>query len=119
LYTNTNDNIIIPIVQNDVNIPFINNNENDVPQTVVDDPTYNINPLDPVESQDDIECNDNNDEGDENASLEDSFDGNDEDDLADDREQRGQVLPNNENFNNHVENNNRLDQTNNANEQPV
>ncbi|CAF4215268.1 unnamed protein product, partial [Rotaria sordida] len=62
LYTNTNNNIIIPIVQNGVNIQGMNNNENDVPQTVVDDVIYDINLLDSMELQDVIQSSDSSDE---------------------------------------------------------
>ncbi|CAF4153175.1 unnamed protein product [Rotaria sordida] len=127
LYTNMNDNIIIPIVQNDsdsyqylgINIQVMNNNENESPQTVVDDEIYNINPLDPVESQDDTKSSDSGDEENKIASLGSGFDGDDEYDSSDDNEERGQTSPTNENINNHIENNNRLDQTNNVNEQPA
>ncbi|CAF4236960.1 unnamed protein product, partial [Rotaria sordida] len=119
LYTNMNDNIIIPIVQNGINIQVMNNNENELPQIVVDDEIYNINPLDPVESQDDTKSSDSSDEENKIASLGSGFDGDDEYDSSDDNEERGQTSPNNENLNNHIENNNRLDQTNNVNEQPA
>ncbi|CAF3121423.1 unnamed protein product [Rotaria sp. Silwood2] len=129
LYTDSINNIIVPIVQNSVNIQITNSNENDTSETVVDDPTYNINPLDSAESQDDTQLNDSSDEAVDNieinlinffcldhiTSSDSGFDN--EDHSADDNEQRGQTLPHDENLNNHVENNNSLDQTNPVNEQ--
>ncbi|CAF1319243.1 unnamed protein product [Rotaria sordida] len=119
LYTNVHNNIIIPIVQNGINIQVMNNNENESPQIVVDDEIYNINPLDPVESQDDTESSGSSDKEDKIASLGSGFDGDDEYDSSDDNEERGQPLPTTEYLNGHIENNNQFDQTNNVNEQPV
>ncbi|CAF1231948.1 unnamed protein product [Rotaria sordida] len=111
-YTMTNGNIIAQNLQIGVNIQVMNNNENEPPQTVVDDSTCNINPLDSVESQDDIQSSDSSDEEDPILGSESGFDGDDEYDSSDDNEERDQIIENAENLNNH-----QLDQTNLDNEQ--
>ncbi|CAF3906070.1 unnamed protein product [Rotaria sordida] len=130
LYTATNDNIITQNLQIGENAQVLNSNG--VPELVLDDPTYNINPLNSVEPNDHIQSSNRN-EKEQILSSGSSFDddneyvliNNDEYDLARDNEyilidindQRDQTLSNTKNLNNHLENDNQLDQTNPTNEQ--
>ncbi|CAF1158702.1 unnamed protein product [Rotaria sordida] len=146
LYTAMNDNIITQNLQIGENAQVLNSNG--VPELVLDDPTYNINPLNSVEPNDHIQSS-NSTEKEQILSSGSSFDddneyvliNNDEYDLARDNEyvlvnnveynltndneyilidindQRDQTLSNTKNLNNHLENDNQLDQTNPTNEQ--
>ncbi|CAF4905724.1 unnamed protein product [Rotaria sp. Silwood1] len=114
-YTTMNDDIIAQNLQIGENAQVLNNN--DAPETALDNLTCNINPLNSIESQDDMQSSDSSDEEDRILGSESGFDSDDEYDSSDDNEERNQTLENNENLINHVENDNQLDHTNPDNEQ--
>ncbi|CAF0943989.1 unnamed protein product [Rotaria sp. Silwood1] len=115
LYTTMNDDTIAQNLQIGENAQVLNNN--DAPEIALDNLTCNINPLNSIESQDDMQSSDSSDEEDRILGSESGFDSDDEYDSSDDNEERNQILENNENLDNRVENDNRLDHTNPDNEQ--